>query len=250
MDAARTEPIFPRLSSGPRKMDDEAVARHQRGRLQGAMVEAVARNGYQDTTLRELVTLAGVSKSTFYEHFDEQAGLLPGHLRHDRRRHSRTYRRGDFAGRQPARATAGRARCVHAHRGGRTGGRGARRDRVAETRCSRPAESRKGRRAFRGGDPQCLRRGRLRPAALGSGRARDRRRDPQLPLPAPACRPWRRASGRRRHDGRLGPLIRRRAGPRRETGGRGGERSAPPGGVASPGRRQPSREDRAEPRPS
>lgn len=72
MDAARTEPIFPRLSSGPRKMDDEAVARHQRGRLQGAMVEAVARNGYQDTTLRELVTLAGVSKSTFYEHFDDK----------------------------------------------------------------------------------------------------------------------------------------------------------------------------------
>ena len=64
-----TRPIFPRLSSGPRKMDAEDVARNQRGRLQGAMVEAVARHGYADTTLRELVTLAGVSKSTFYEHF-------------------------------------------------------------------------------------------------------------------------------------------------------------------------------------
>jgi AcrR family transcriptional regulator len=34
------------------------------------MVEAVARHGYAGTTLRELVRLAGVSKTTFYEHFD------------------------------------------------------------------------------------------------------------------------------------------------------------------------------------
>ena len=69
MDSAPTQPIFPRLSSGPRKMEAEAVARHQRGRLEGAMVEAVARHGFGETTLRELVSLAGVSKSTFYEHF-------------------------------------------------------------------------------------------------------------------------------------------------------------------------------------
>jgi AcrR family transcriptional regulator len=50
-------------------MGAEEVARNQRGRLQGAMVESVARNGFHDTTLRELVSLAGVSKSTFYEHF-------------------------------------------------------------------------------------------------------------------------------------------------------------------------------------
>jgi AcrR family transcriptional regulator len=67
-----TQPIFPRLSSGPRKMEAEAVARHQRGRLQGAMVEAVARRGFGETTLRELVSLAGVSKSTFYEHFKDK----------------------------------------------------------------------------------------------------------------------------------------------------------------------------------
>ncbi len=62
-------PIFPRLASGPRKMEPEAVARHQRGRLEGAMVDSVARHGYEGTTLRELVSVAGVSKSTFYEHF-------------------------------------------------------------------------------------------------------------------------------------------------------------------------------------
>jgi AcrR family transcriptional regulator len=36
------------------------------------MLESVARHGYAGTTLRELVTLAGVSKSTFYEHFDSK----------------------------------------------------------------------------------------------------------------------------------------------------------------------------------
>lgn len=72
MDSTPTKPIFPRLSSGPRKMDPEWVARNQRGRLQGAMVEAVSRHGYPDTTLRELVGLAGVSKSTFYEHFESK----------------------------------------------------------------------------------------------------------------------------------------------------------------------------------
>jgi AcrR family transcriptional regulator len=36
------------------------------------MVEAVARHGYADTTLRDLVGLAGVSKTTFYEHFTDK----------------------------------------------------------------------------------------------------------------------------------------------------------------------------------
>lgn len=36
------------------------------------MVAAVARHGYAGTTLRELVTIAGVSKSTFYEHFESK----------------------------------------------------------------------------------------------------------------------------------------------------------------------------------
>jgi AcrR family transcriptional regulator len=53
-------------------MSPEQVARNQRGRLQGAMVEAVARRGYAGMTLRELVALAGVSKSTFYDHFESK----------------------------------------------------------------------------------------------------------------------------------------------------------------------------------
>src|SRR6478609_1907599 len=64
--------IFPRLQAGRGAMSPESVARHQKGRLQGAMVLTVARNGYADTTLRELVGLAGVSKTTFYDHFESK----------------------------------------------------------------------------------------------------------------------------------------------------------------------------------
>jgi AcrR family transcriptional regulator len=64
--------LFPKLTGGPGRMPPEQVARHQKARLEGAMVEAVARNGYAGTTLRELVTLAGVSKSTFYDHFENK----------------------------------------------------------------------------------------------------------------------------------------------------------------------------------
>jgi AcrR family transcriptional regulator len=66
------EPLFPRLTGGPGRMTPERVARHQKARLEGAMVEAVARHGYAGTTMRELVALAGVSKSTFYQHFENK----------------------------------------------------------------------------------------------------------------------------------------------------------------------------------
>lgn len=53
-------------------MKADEVARHQKDRLEGAIVEAVARHGFATTTVRELVTLAGVSKSTFYDHFQSK----------------------------------------------------------------------------------------------------------------------------------------------------------------------------------
>jgi AcrR family transcriptional regulator len=53
-------------------MSPAEIARHQQVRLEGAMVEAVARHGFGGTTLRELVALAGVSRSTFYEHFNNK----------------------------------------------------------------------------------------------------------------------------------------------------------------------------------
>jgi AcrR family transcriptional regulator len=85
------KPLFPQLSGGPRRLPAAQVAWHQKARLQGAMVEAVTRHGYAGTTLRELVGLAGVSKTTFYEHFeskqdcflstfDEIASILSGRV--------------------------------------------------------------------------------------------------------------------------------------------------------------------------
>jgi AcrR family transcriptional regulator len=65
------EPIFPRLPGGG-ALSPERVAAHQRARLMGAMVEAVRRSGYAQVTIRELVGLAGVSKSAFYRHFDSK----------------------------------------------------------------------------------------------------------------------------------------------------------------------------------
>ena len=55
----------------------EATARNQRERLYGATVATVAEKGYGDTTVADLLELAGVSRSTFYQHFaDKQACFM------------------------------------------------------------------------------------------------------------------------------------------------------------------------------
>ena len=50
-------------------MSADQVSRHQRGRVIGAMVESVARQGYEKATVGEVVALAGVSKTAFYRNF-------------------------------------------------------------------------------------------------------------------------------------------------------------------------------------
>jgi AcrR family transcriptional regulator len=65
-------PLFPRLGSGRHGLAPAEVERHQIARLEGAMVEATSRHGFSGTTVAELVGLAGVSKSTFYQHFDSK----------------------------------------------------------------------------------------------------------------------------------------------------------------------------------
>jgi AcrR family transcriptional regulator len=67
-----SKPLYRGLASGRGRLTPEEVASHQRARLVGAMLEAVSRHGYAGVTLRELVGLAGVSKSTFYEHFESK----------------------------------------------------------------------------------------------------------------------------------------------------------------------------------
>ena len=61
--------IYRVLPPGRQVMSAEQNALHQRARMQGAMVAAVAQNGYANTTIRQLVSLAGVSRTTFYRHF-------------------------------------------------------------------------------------------------------------------------------------------------------------------------------------
>ena len=50
----------------------DATARNQRERLFGAMVATVAAKGYADTSVADLVELAGVSRSSFYQQFESK----------------------------------------------------------------------------------------------------------------------------------------------------------------------------------
>lgn len=50
-------------------MGPDEVAENQRRRMYGAMIEAVAANGYGRTSVKQVVTLAGVSRRAFYEQF-------------------------------------------------------------------------------------------------------------------------------------------------------------------------------------
>jgi AcrR family transcriptional regulator len=50
----------------------EEAERNQRERLFAAMVATVAEKGYEATTVADLVTLSGVSRSAFYKHFDDK----------------------------------------------------------------------------------------------------------------------------------------------------------------------------------
>jgi AcrR family transcriptional regulator len=53
-------------------MPREQVARHQRARLYGAMIESVAQRGYTNTTVAHVIGLAGVSRRAFYEQFSNK----------------------------------------------------------------------------------------------------------------------------------------------------------------------------------
>ena len=62
-------PIYRRLPRGPHSLDAKEVARHQRLRMHGAMVEAVSISGYAGTSVKQVIGLAGVSRRSFYEQF-------------------------------------------------------------------------------------------------------------------------------------------------------------------------------------
>ena len=66
---SQVAPLYRRLPHGPSGMERDEVARNQRARLYGAMIESVAQRGYQATTVAHVIALAGVSRRAFYELF-------------------------------------------------------------------------------------------------------------------------------------------------------------------------------------
>jgi AcrR family transcriptional regulator len=69
-------PLYERLPRGPHRLNHKQVIRNQRTRLHGAMVEAVALSGYEETSIRHLVALAGVSRRSFYELYANKQGCF------------------------------------------------------------------------------------------------------------------------------------------------------------------------------
>ena len=62
-------PLYKRLPHGPHGLAREEVARHQRARIHGGMVESVYQRGYAATSVAHVIALAGVSRRAFYEQF-------------------------------------------------------------------------------------------------------------------------------------------------------------------------------------
>ena len=62
-------PLYQRLPHGPHRLGPDEVIRNQRRRMHGAMIEAVALNGYERTSVKQVLSLAGVSRRSFYEQF-------------------------------------------------------------------------------------------------------------------------------------------------------------------------------------
>jgi AcrR family transcriptional regulator len=62
-------PIYKRLPHGPHRLERNEVVLHQRARIHGAMVEAIAQHGYERTSVKQVIGLAGVSRRSFYEQF-------------------------------------------------------------------------------------------------------------------------------------------------------------------------------------
>jgi AcrR family transcriptional regulator len=65
-----------RLPRGTHGLDPSLVAASQRSRLLEAAGQAVAEKGYAAATIDDIVRRAGVSKKTFYEHFDDKLGCF------------------------------------------------------------------------------------------------------------------------------------------------------------------------------
>jgi AcrR family transcriptional regulator len=69
-------PIFfedlQRLPPGRHRVPTEEVVRQQRERLMAGMLDAVGEQGYVATSVADVLSRAGVSRRTFYEHFGDR----------------------------------------------------------------------------------------------------------------------------------------------------------------------------------
>jgi AcrR family transcriptional regulator len=65
-----------RLPRGRHDFSPELVAENQRWRLLGAAAEVLAERGYAHITSADVAACAGVSRSTFYAHFDDLDACL------------------------------------------------------------------------------------------------------------------------------------------------------------------------------
>ena len=61
-----------RLPRGPHRLTREEVERSQRARLLTGAAEAVAAKGYAATSVADIIVRAGVSRTTFYQLFDDK----------------------------------------------------------------------------------------------------------------------------------------------------------------------------------
>ena len=74
--ARRPRGAPPGLPRGPQALPRETVAAHQRERLFKALVEAINEQGFLATTIADLVSRAGISRRSFYEHFQNKEECL------------------------------------------------------------------------------------------------------------------------------------------------------------------------------
>lgn len=65
-----------RLPTGPHGIPADVVARNQRERLIGGMVEVCAERGYAGAKVIDVVKVAGVSSATFYQRFEDKWDCL------------------------------------------------------------------------------------------------------------------------------------------------------------------------------
>jgi AcrR family transcriptional regulator len=86
--AAKASPGLRRLPPGRHGLPRELVARNQRDRLVAGTIAAVAEGGYRETTVGQISAAAGVSRRTFYVHFETKQdcvlaslGVIAEHLR-------------------------------------------------------------------------------------------------------------------------------------------------------------------------